>query len=382
MNLGVKNKVIDILFVVLCILIMWPMLFSVPILYGSSSKETSISETLTMTSVGLFTAFMAWMLFGYVLTFGIESSFFSSIDSYFSNLQQGDGPVILNMVLQACFFLYAAGMFIGTLIHKVDWKFFTVFIPIWLLVVYVPIAFSFWNTNGFLNQLGALDFSGGLVVHITAGVTSLLLAHQFTDDPLEVQERSSDLPVNYIATTLICFGWFGFNLGPLGTVNELTGLVILNTILAIIGGSSGYLLLQWKSVVSEDLLTGMMVGLVTSTALVGYASPLAVLFTSIISGLITCYYRNQSLINDPVDSFILNGIGGIIGTFGLMLFANPIFTPNGQTGLVSGGNLTNFPLIELLGLAFTLLISLIGAQFSISLTKLILFRKKEIVYEN
>lgn len=78
MNLGVKNKVVDILFVVLCILIMWPMLFSVPILYGSSSKETSISETLTMTSVGLFTAFMAWMLFGYVLTFGIESSFFQA----------------------------------------------------------------------------------------------------------------------------------------------------------------------------------------------------------------------------------------------------------------------------------------------------------------
>lgn len=373
---------VDTLFVVLCILIMWPMLFSVPVLYGNSSKESSISDTLTMTSVGLFTAFMAWLLFGYVFSFGIEETLFSSIGTYFESLQQGNVDTLLSMILQGCFFLYAAGMFIGTLIHKVDWKFFLIFIPIWLLVVYVPVVFSFWNAEGFLNQLGALDFSGGLVVHITAGVTSLLLAKQFTDEPVDVLERHSNLPVNYVATTLICFGWFGFNLGPLGSVSPFIGLVILNTILAIIGGSLGYLLLEHKSVVSEDLLTGMMVGLVTSTALVGYASPFAVLLTSIISGLITCYYRNQTLIDDPVDSFILNGIGGIIGTLGLILFADPSFTPNGQTGLFLGGSPIGFPLIELSGLVFTLFISVIGAQISISLTKLVFSRKKAIIYEN
>ncbi|MFC6464155.1 hypothetical protein ACFP65_03930 [Marinilactibacillus sp. GCM10026970] len=371
----------DTIFIMICILIMWPMLFSVPVLYGSNSSEGKVSDTLIMTSVGLFVAFISWVIFGYLLTFNMNMSLLEGFSSYVSAMQQGDNELILDVVLQGCFFLYAAGMFIGTLIHKVDWKFFVLFIPIWLLVVYVPSAYLLWNDQGFLNRIGALDFSGGLVVHLTAGVASLILARTFTEELLEVPDRHSSMTINYIATTLICFGWFGFNLGPLGSAGSFSGLVILNTILAIAGGTAGFLIVQNASLISEDILTGMMVGLVTSTALVGYASPISLFTVAVISGVITCHLRNRSLFNDPVDSFVLNGVGGIIGTVGLILLANPIFTPNGQAGLLLGGSFS-YALNQMTAIGLILVIAAIGAQISVKLTKLIYPRKKVVLYEN
>ncbi|MEC6747937.1 hypothetical protein VXN63_05235 [Marinilactibacillus sp. XAAS-LB27] len=371
----------DTIFIIVCILIMWPMLFSVPVLYGSSSKKEKTSDTLIMTSIGLFVAFLAWVSFGYFLVFNLSSSLFEGFFSYVMALQRGDNELILEVVLQGCFFLYAAGMFIGTLIHKVEWKFFALFIPIWLLVVYVPSAFLLWNEQGFLNQIGALDFSGGLVVHLTAGTTSLILSRTFKEGVLEVPDRHSNMIINYIATTLICFGWFGFNLGPLGSASTFSGLIILNTILAISGGILGYLIIQKSSLTSEDVLTGMIVGLVTSTALVGYASPIMLFIVPLISGVVTCHLRKLTYFNDPVDSFVLNGIGGIIGTLGLILFANPLFTPAGQTGLLLGGHFT-FALSQVFALLIIFALATIGAQISVTLTNLIYSRKKVVIYEN
>lgn len=369
----------DWFFQLFCIVIMWPMLFSVPILYGSSTKEREISDTLTMTTVGLLVAFLGWIIYGYPLSFGAG---FSGGDFlvYVLQIQNGDIELILSVVLQACFFLYAAGMFIGTMIHKVKWAYFIVFVPLWLLFIYVPVAFLLWNDQGYLAQLGALDFSGGMVVHVTAGFTSLFLARHFAGNSEDVPERSSDLAPNYLATTLICFGWFGFNLGPLEGIDPLMGMIALNTILAIVGGALGFLLIQKADVTSDDLLAGMVVGLVTSTALVGYTSPIELFLVTLISGSVTCYSRQTIYLDDPVDSFVLNGMGGAIGTIGALLFVHPSFTPDGQTGIFLGG-FHSFPLVQLFALFLTILITWVGTHLCLLITNKLFFRKKEISYE-
>ncbi|WP_208560458.1 ammonium transporter [Marinilactibacillus kalidii] len=369
-------------FIMVCILVMWPMLFSVPVLYATITKETAISDTLVMTSVGLFVGFLAWALVGYPIIFVNDGYIWENFSHYYFLLQSGHVETLLNMIIQGCFFLYAAGMFVGTLIHKVRWPFFAVFIPVWMVLVYAPIAFMLWNTQGFFNQLGVLDFSGGLVVHLTAGITSLMLTRYFTEQTIDVPENSSNLAINYIATTLICFGWFGFNLGPLGGVKGQIGLVLLNTVLAICSGCLGFLFVKRMQVQSEDILTGIMVGLVTSTALVGYVSPLQMMFVTFISGLITCIVQINSTIDDPVDSFILNGLGGLIGAVSLILFANPLFTPEGQSGLLSTGTASWFPVIQILGILFVVILSIAGSLISIWITLFFKKRKGVSLIEN
>lgn len=363
------------MFVLFCIVIMWPMLFSVPVLYGASTKETQVSDTLTMATVGMLAAFLAWVIIGYPLVYG-KSLSVQGLLYYFAQLQAGDSKLLLSVTLQACFFLYAAGMFIGTMIHKVRWSYFTVFIPLWLVLVYSPVAYFLWNEGGLFNQWGALDFSGGMVVHVTAGFTSFFLAKHFHGNEIKVKSRTSDLGPSYIATVLICFGWFGFNLGPLEGINSMVGLVTLNTCLSIIGGSLGFLLTNLKNVTSDDLLSGMVVGLVTSTCLVGYTSPLQIFITTLFSGIITSYLVKKVEIDDPVDSYIMNGLGGLIGTLGAMLFVNPQFTPDGQAGLLSG-ELTTFPLVQLLALILTIGITWIGSYCCIWICNQLYFGKKE-----
>lgn len=370
-----RIKMSNYLFIVICVIIMWPMLFSVPILYASSSEESKVSDTLVMTTIGLTVAFLAWFLFGYVLSFQ-GNGYFDSISNYFSLIQAGDIDLILSILLQGCFFLYAVGMFIGTLIHKVTWPFFIIFTPLWLLFVYVPLTFLLWNDNGFLNQMGAIDFSGGMVVHVSAGLTSLLLTHYPPLTSKDVPERFSDYSPNYMATILICFGWFGFNLGPLEALDTSMGLIILNTMLAIFSSALGFLLVQREKVAIDDLLTGMTVGLVTSTALVGYVSPITMLGVTLFSGVIVCHLRNISQIDDPVDSFILNAIGGIVGTIGLALFADPSFTPNGQVGFIFDWHSNEFLIVQVMALAVTVLITYIGTKISMFITNLYFNRKK------
>jgi len=162
----------QVFFQLFCVILMWPMIFSVPILFGNASSKESISDTLITASSRIFTAFLSWFLFDYYFTF---SSLDFSIIEYFSEIQQGNPYLIMSILLQGSFFLYASVMFVGTLLEKVKARFFITFIPFWMFFVYVPVAYLLWNPSSLLKELGALDFLGGLVVHVTAGFTSLVL---------------------------------------------------------------------------------------------------------------------------------------------------------------------------------------------------------------
>lgn len=329
--------------------------------------------------ISILIGVIAWIVFGYFesFQFNLGSDDLNQLIAIWRGVPEMS--TILNLFVQLDFFLYAVVMFSGSIVPQFSWKFFAVFVPLWLLLVYGPLANLIWSTNGWLNRIGALDFSGGLVVHLTAGLTSLVVA-RFIARPNEKMIVSPVGNTNhYTAMVLIFVGWFGFNLAPLGQLNHLAGLIILNTILAVLFATVGWGMTTYHSqhhLSVDDMINGVICGLVTSTALVGYVSPVAISVTALISGmicwLVTQYCHRTTRFYDAVDSFSINAIGGLVGTVGLILFANKGINPSGATGLIFGN--TAFGSVELLAIVVTAIITIVGTYIAYLGTKVVIDR--------
>ena len=353
------------LFLLVVSLVMFPMIFAVPLLYSDSLLTQNKESGFVSMTTAIIVTVAIWVFVGYYLSFNQFDTL--NFHEHFVNwlIKWAAKPSlseILNMLVQLDFALYAVVMFSGTALAKHTWPFFMIFIPLWLLLVYAPLANLIWSTSGYLHSVNVLDFSGGLVVHLSAGVTSLVIA--FTVKPVRKSITKSH-NTNYLATVLIITGWFGFNLAPVGSINHLTGLVVLNTLLAIIFGSVGWCLNSYRVehiLNMENIQNGILSGLVTSTALVGYVPPYGMIATTFISGIIshtvTVYSHKSPYFFDLVDSFSINAIGGFLGTIGLIIFANPQINNLGAKGLLTGN--VDFALIEIFGILSTIVITIVG----------------------
>ena len=202
------------MFALVCFLIMLPMIFSVPLLYvGMLPRVRQQSALLTM-SIALMIAIVCWLVFGNRLAFGFDLLHAATFSSLSAGLVQMD------------FYLYAVAMLMGTIAGNRNSRYMFGFVPVWTVLVYCPLARWLWADHGWLRQLGALDFSGGIVVHLTAGLTSLVLAKALL--PGDQPSMPNDFRTDYAATIMILVGWLGFNLAPAGSLNELAGQVLIN----------------------------------------------------------------------------------------------------------------------------------------------------------
>ena len=354
-------------------LVMLPMIFAVPLLYSDSLLTQNKESGFVSMTTAIIVTVAIWVFVGYYLSFNQFDTL--NFHEHFVNwlIKWAAKPSlseILNMLVQLDFALYAVVMFSGTALAKHTWPFFMIFIPLWLLLVYAPLANLIWSTSGYLHSVNVLDFSGGLVVHLSAGVTSLVIA--FTVKPVRKSITKSH-NTNYLATVLIITGWFGFNLAPVGSINHLTGLVVLNTLLAIIFGSVGWCLNAYRMehiLNMENIQNGILSGLVTSTTLVGYVPPYGMIATAFISGIIsqmvTVYSHKSRYFFDLVDSFSINAIGGFLGAIGLIIFANQQINDQGAKGLLMGN--VDFALIELFGILSTTVITIFGTIIAHAIT--------------
>ena len=229
---------------------------------------------------------------------------------------------VVSLVLQLLFCLYAVIMLVGSVLERSNWKYIALYVPLWILFIYAPVCYSLWGEQNWLSDIGVLDYSGGLVVHATAGIGSLVLARTLPirskiTGPSDIQEIMA-----FIGMVFITLGWFGFNMAPSGEMGEAAILIWLNTLISIIGGGISWFLTRRvleQQISVFDLMNGMIVGLVGSTCSVGYVGPSASLLISIIV-CIACpivierihqYFPN---FDDAGDSFGMNAIGGIIGS--------------------------------------------------------------------
>lgn len=294
-------------------LVMIPMIISVGVLYldyfPAHQRQQLGKQFMGLLAMG----FVIWWLCGYSLATG-------------NSVRNG---TTLTVLIQFEFYAYALAMFSGTFFSQYTSKHALIFVPLWTGLVYCPVAWLLWANDGWLLKLGALDFSGGLVVHVTAGITSLVLGrrlltqyHQFQQLPPTNQGR------HIIAIGLITLGWFGFNAAPANDNVELIKQTVLNTLMAIGGSVLGVSWLMWwqtRKLQLTDITTGMLGGLVISTISVGYVTPLVSLLIALGSSigmtLLIQWSHQQRVFFDAVDSFAMNAGGAILATLTFMLVA-------------------------------------------------------------
>ncbi|CAM4149197.1 ammonium transporter [Streptococcus penaeicida] len=307
------------MFLFICILMMWLMIFGVGMTYYANLSGKLSGKIIFQFVILILMASLAWLLWGYGLSF--RTSIWSVL--FAGNIKLKDS---LETFFQLCFFLYAIVMLVGSVMDRLRTGQLILLGVLWMTFVYCPLAYLIWNPEGFLAQLGVLDFSGGIVVHLSAGFSSLVLAlllgpsPHLHNDPVEVKWH-------YLGMLFITLGWFGFNAGPVGELNQQAGLVLINSLIAIIAGGISWSVAEFlieKKESAPAVLNGMVVGLVTSTAGVGYLAPwqmlLIVSISSTIAFLAMWQLRLRNLVDDVVDSFAMNGVGGFCGSLGILLF--------------------------------------------------------------
>jgi Amt family ammonium transporter len=312
----------DNLFLFVCFALMSLMIFGVVLYYTGFVHPDNSRYTFLMGILAILITSVVWILMGYSL------SFYGNLQVNLFNIEQ-QVEEIPNMMVQLLFCLYAIVMLAGSILERASWKYFISLVPLWLLSVYAPICFFIWGHGADLLAFSVIDYSGGLVVHITAGVGSLVLAKFLPFRQLKLAQTSYPQMVSrFLGMLFITLGWFAFNMAPAGELTETALLVWLNTIIVIVVGGlawfiTDYFLQDEYSLTS--VFNGMITGLVGSTASVGYVeaweSALIALAVGIICPILINQVNRQNWVDDATDSFGMNAGGGMIGSLLAGVFA-------------------------------------------------------------
>ena len=306
-----------------------------------------------------------WIIAGYSLTFSGDGAFIGNFDNFFlANISSesvvGSIPESVFVAFQMTFAIITPALIVGAFVERKRFSAVLLFSGIWFFVVYVPIAHWIWG-GGWMAQLGIMDFAGGLVVHTTAGIASLVIV-------LKVGVRQHfhktfypphSIVLTGIGACLLWVGWFGFNAGSALAANNDAGLALLATHIAAATGGIIWAALEWYKVGKPSLVaiaTGVVAGLATVTPAAGYISPGSGFILGIVGGVI-CYFtvpliRFYLKIDDGLDVFAVHGMGGIIGSLLLAALAAPEF---GGLGLPDGNSIGKQFLLQLLGVSVTVL---------------------------
>ena len=288
-------------------------------------------------------ASIIWLAFGYSLSFGEGNQFIGDFSNvFFSNMSKdamaGDIPESLFAMFQMTFVIITPALIVGAFAERMKFSSVLIFTILWIPLVYAPVCHWVWG-GGWLAQMGALDFAGGTVVHITAGIAALVTAlmvgnrHGFPT----VAMPPHNMTMTVTGAGMLWVGWFGFNAGSALAANGDASMAMLVTHLSAAAGSLAWMGMEWSKFGKPSVLgivTGMVAGLGTITPASGFVGPLGAIVIGLSAGII-CFYATQLVkrkfkIDDSLDVFPVHGVGGIIGT----LFAG-IFSST-ELGLFSG----------------------------------------------
>ena len=232
----------------------------------------------------------------------------------------------------------------GAFAERMKFSAYCVFILLWTTLVYDPVAHWVWADGGWLFKLGALDFAGGTVVHLTAGISALVCALVVGKRLMYPQERP--LPHNLTMTMtgagLRWFGWVGFNAGSALTSGKLASLAFVGTHLGAAGGAIGWIAVEWKhrgKPTALGVASGLVAGLVAITPACGYVAPWAAIIIGIVASW-ACYFAVQAKYkygyDDSLDAFGVHGVGGLAGALLTGVFAQKVLNDAGNDGLLFG----------------------------------------------
>ncbi len=325
--------------------------------YAGMVRKKNVLATMAQSLAAAMIGSLLWMAVGYSLAFSGEGAYLGTFDRFFLAGMTIDGahplaktiPEALFMLFQMTFAVITVALVAGSVADRMRFSAFIWFSVLWLLVVYVPIAHLVWG-GGFLAAAGVLDFAGGLVVHLNAGVAGLVAAYVLGNRRGYGSENLApfDLSLAVIGTGLLWVGWFGFNGGSALGAGARAVYAITATHLAASAGALVWMLLEWWTRGKPSVLgiiSGAIAGLGTITPASGYVLPWHGLVIGVLAGAVcfwACTWLKQKLgYDDSLDVFGIHGVGGLIGTLLTGVFATAAITatpelPGGLPGLIEG----------------------------------------------
>ena len=317
--------------------------------YGGLVRARNVLSVLMHCAVICCVASILWLAVGYSLAFtdggaanavigGLGKSFLAGVGT---DSLSGTIPEIVFFIFQMTFAIITPALIVGAYPERISFMGMLLFSAFWLLVVYVPVAHWVWG-GGWLAALGILDFAGGLVVHLTAGVSALVIAIMLGGRrgfPREIVPPHNPGMV-MIGASMLWVGWFGFNGGSALAANGGAGMAIAVTHISAATASLTWMIIEWKQHGKPSLIgfvTGTIAGLATITPASGFVGPVGALIIGGVAGII-CYLmvhliKQRFKIDDSLDVFAVHGIGGLTGTLLVGILALPSF---GGLGLADG----------------------------------------------
>lgn len=317
--------------------------------YGGLVGRKNVLTIMIQSFASMAIVDIIWFTIGYSLCFsGGAGGIYGNFDMAFlrgvtpSTPYAGNPsiPLYVFVVYQMMFAIITPALITGAFTNRVSFKSYLIFLTAWLLFVYFPFVHMIWG-GGLLARWGVKDFAGGIVVHLIAGMGAL--AAVFYVGKRKVKDAGAhSLPLVAIGTGLLWFGWYGFNAGSELAVNSVTVVAFLNTDLAASVAATTWLVMAWifeKKPKFLGLLTGAVAGLATITPCAGYVTPAAALIIGFMAGLV-CYaaimFKNRRGWDDALDVWGVHGVGGILGSILLGVFATISINANGVNGLLYG----------------------------------------------
>jgi Amt family ammonium transporter len=328
--------------------------------YGGLVRSKNMLSVLMQTFVVGCMMMLVWVVYGYSVALnagGIADQFFGGASRLFlaginndsTAATFTDGVVIPEYVFvafQMTFFALTPTLIIGGLVERMKFSAILLFCLLWGTFVYLPVAHMVWYAEGYLFKMGALDFAGGTVVHINAGIAALVGAIVLGPRIGYGREilAPHSLVMTLIGAAILWFGWFGFNAGSNLEANGGTALAMLNTFVATAAATLGWLLVEALGKGKASLLgavSGAIAGLVTVTPAAGLVGPMGAIVMGGLGGVV-CYYFSTSIKNalgydDSLDVFGIHGVGGIIGSILTGVFVAPSLGGVGVDGYTMGG---------------------------------------------
>ena len=324
--------------------------------YGGMVRSKNVVSVIKQSVVILALVSIQWVLLGYSLAFGKDIGggilgglgFFGLYGvGYAPNpVYASTIPQLAFMIFQAMFAIITPALIIGAFVERIRFRTLVVFVLLWATLVYDPIAHWVWNPDGWLHQLGALDFAGGTVVHASSGFAALAAAivvgKRIGFKKGEATE-ANNVPLTILGAALLWFGWFGFNAGSALSASPLAVSAFVVTNIAAAAAALTWMALSWVQNGRPSALatvTGAVCGLVVITPASGFVGPMSSIAIGVIGGLVTylmLLLRTKKMeIDDTLDVWAAHGMGGLTGALLTGVFAEKVINSAGANGLLFG----------------------------------------------
>lgn len=373
-------------FMLICSAFVFVMTPGLAFFYGGLVRRKNVGNTMMQCAVIMGISVMMWVLFGYALAFGGNHGGIIGGKEWFGFQGVGMDPgpyadTIPNLVFaafQMMFAMITPALITGSVAGRMRFKALVIFTILWSLIVYYPMAHMVWGQGGFLAEIGSVDFAGGNVVHITSGVSGLVLAILLGKRRGYEHEsyRVHNTPFVFLGASLLWFGWYGFNAGSALAANGLAAHAFMTSAVSSAAGLVSWLLIETVTTGKATLVgasTGLVIGLVAITPGAGFVP----MWAAIIIGLLVspiCYFgvsfiKGKLKIDDALDAFGCHGIGGIWGGLATGIFGcSSINEVARWNGLAFGE--TKLFIAQVVGILVSIAVAVVGTLICAAIVKL------------